>query len=52
MKDSNYTLRFNRSAREAYGHDIDFHDHHPDTPVWYVTLFILGFLLGMLVFGG
>lgn len=51
MKDSNQTLRWNRSAREAYGHDIDFSDHNPDIPVWYVTLFVLGFITGMLVFG-
>lgn len=28
MNDSNWTLRFPRTAREAYGHDIKFDDEH------------------------
>lgn len=45
--DSNHTLKFPRTAREAYGHDIDFDDYHRgDTWVGYGFFFIVGFLLG------
>lgn len=48
--DSNYTLRFNRSAREAYGHDIEF-KRDPDRPVWIITLLGIAFMVGMMVGG-
>ena len=47
MTNSNQTLRFPRSAREAYGHDIDFGDHHRgDRWVGYVAIFIAGLMIG------
>lgn len=49
MKDSNYTLRFNRSAREAYGHDIQFSERHRgDIFVLCIAFFIFGFIAGAL----
>ena len=51
MNDSNWSLRFSRSAREAYGHDVQF-ESDPDKPVWTVAICALGFVLGFIVFGG
>jgi hypothetical protein len=50
MKDSNYTLRFHRTAREAYGHDINFSEHG-DRLVGWVALFCAGVLVGLLLGG-
>lgn len=54
MADSNYTLRFNRSAREAYGHDIQFTPDHStgDWVVGLVVAFAFGFITAMIIFGG
>ena len=54
MPDSNYTLRWNRTARQAYGHDVDFHGSESeytdfDRFVFFVMVFALGFILGVLV---
>jgi hypothetical protein len=45
MRDSNWTLRFNRSAREAYGHDIVLDDDHDSIVAW-VFVFVWGFIIG------
>jgi hypothetical protein len=50
MKDSNETLRFHRTAREAYGHDIQF-DNEGDKWVGRAALFIAGLLVGLLIGG-
>jgi hypothetical protein len=48
---SNYTLRFPRTSREAFGHDCRFEDHRPDPErivgASLIVLFI--FLAGVLV---
>lgn len=52
MPDSNYTLRFNRTARQAYGHDVDFRESEYtdfDRFVFFVMVFALGFILGVIV---
>lgn len=38
------------TSKEVYGHDIQFEDdNNPDRAVWWVTLFVLGFICGMLL---
>lgn len=51
MNDSNRTLRFNRTSREAFGHWAKFQpDHHPAEPwLWAVAIFVIGFLIGVMV---
>lgn len=46
MKDSNYTLRFPRTAREVYGHTIEFDEHRGDRWVGYVAIFVAGLMVG------
>jgi hypothetical protein len=46
MKDSNYTLRFNRTARDAFGHSLEFDENRGDRWVGYVAIFIAGLLVG------
>jgi hypothetical protein len=49
MRDSNWSLRWNRTAREAFGHDVDFHDSSYsefDKWVGWIFIFIFGFLVG------
>lgn len=52
MSDSNYTLRWNRSAREAYGHDIEFDRTDPDRIVGWAFALGAAFLLGVILGGG
>ena len=49
MLDSNWTLRFPRSSREAYGHEIYFERKDPDRLVWVICVVLGAFLLGMFV---
>lgn len=52
MNDSNRTLRFSRSAKEAYGHDIQFEDSNKaDIYVFVMCLCCLFFILGFLTGG-
>lgn len=47
MKDSNWTLRWNRSSRDAYGHWIEFEDaSKKDRYVFYIALVALGMIIG------
>lgn len=48
---SNWTLRFPRSSREAYGHQIGFDDGHKrsDLIVLLLMVFALGFIVGLTV---
>jgi cytochrome c-type biogenesis protein CcmH/NrfF len=48
MNNSNYSLKFSRSSREAYGHQVRFEpDHHWAEPwLWAVCLLGLGFMAG------
>jgi hypothetical protein len=48
--DSNYTLRFNRSAREAYGHDVQF-KKDPDRIVWIAALIGIAFVICLMILG-
>ena len=48
MNNSNYTLRFSRTGREAYGYDVSFNDKS-DKLVWGLFVFGLGFILGLLI---
>lgn len=48
---SNWTLRFPRTGREAFGHECRF-DDNPDRAVGIVCAIIAAFVLGMLVGGG
>lgn len=47
--DSNYTLRFPRTGREAFGHDCHFERRDPDRIVGYSLLALALFLAGVLV---
>jgi hypothetical protein len=53
MMPSNYTLKFPRSGREAFGHDCRFVSHRPDPDriVGYTLLALAIFAAGV-VFGG
>lgn len=48
MIDSNWTLRFNRTARQAFGQSLEFHDSGRKTELLIlgVAVFVVGFLLG------
>jgi hypothetical protein len=48
---SNYTLRFPRTSREAYGYDIKLGHKDPDRigfPIFLALAFLFGLLLGSL----
>lgn len=47
---SNWTLRFPRTSREAFGHEIKFADD-PDRLVGHVCIVLASFMLGMMVGG-
>jgi len=51
MVRSNYTLRFPRTSKEAYGHFVKFEpDHHWAEPwLWVAAIFGLGFLAGVVI---
>lgn len=50
MIDSNQSLKFNRTARDAFGHSIEFDEFHfGDRIVGLVSIFIAGILVGMLL---
>lgn len=49
--DSNYTLRFPRTARQAFGHDVHFDDANPDRHVGMAVLVCCAFVLGLLIGG-
>lgn len=52
MNNSNYSLRFSRSAREAYGHDVQFHDANKlDRCVFTAALIGAAFVIGMMIGG-
>lgn len=48
---SNYTLRFPRTYREATGHDCNFNHRDPDRLVGVVVLVLCAFVVGMMVGG-
>lgn len=50
MRDSNWTLKFNRTAKEAFGHDVEFESAYRDFDrgVFWVSVFALGFIFGVL----
>lgn len=50
MIDSNRTLTFNRTARDAYGHSIEFDDGHAEKAVGYGATFVAGFMLCLVIF--
>jgi hypothetical protein len=49
--DSNHTLKFNRTSREAFGYQAQFEQPHHRLEVWIyvVTIFMVGVLLGSLL---
>lgn len=47
MKDSNYTLRFPRTSRDAFGYQIQFEKRDPDKLVGIALVLIFTFLAGM-----
>lgn len=52
MNNSNFSLRFSRSAREAYGHDVRFSDGAKmDRMVGIVCAICAAFVLGMMIGG-
>lgn len=53
MMPSNYTLKFPRSGREAFGHDCRFNDHRPDPDriVGYTLAALAIFVAGLMVGG-
>jgi hypothetical protein len=48
MHDSNWTLRWNRTSKEAYGHDVEFDSSYNEFDKWvgWIMIFIFGFLVG------
>lgn len=48
---SNYTLRFPRTGREAFGHDCHFERHDPDRLVGFAIAALLIFTLGLMLGG-
>lgn len=51
MNDSNWTGRWNRTARDAYGHSLQQEPHLGDKYVGLVAAFVAGFLTAMIVVG-
>lgn len=51
MNNSNYSLRFPRSYREATGFDAHFEQRNPDKIVGIVCALLTAFVLGMMVGG-
>ncbi len=52
MNNSNFSLRFSRSAREAYGHDVSFHDHSKMDRIVFIACAIgAAFVIGLMVGG-
>lgn len=50
MNDSNRSLRFSRSSREAYGYQIRFErENTKDIVAFIVSIFLLGVILGSLL---
>lgn len=55
MINSNQTLRFNRTSRDAFGHQIHFDDswvgksHALETAIIAVCIFAAGFVLGVVL---
>jgi hypothetical protein len=52
MRDSNYTLKFHRTAREAFGHDLRFENERAsifNAAVLAASMFALGLLVGFLL---
>ena len=47
--DSNWTLRFPRTSREAYGYDVEFDRRDPNKNAWVLVIFGFGLLLGFLL---
>ena len=46
MQDSNQTLRFPRTSREAFGYSVEIEEHHRgDRAVGYIAAFAAGFLI-------
>lgn len=48
MNNSNYTLRFSRTAREAFGHDVTFDDDR-HARFGLLAIVALAFALGVMV---
>jgi len=52
MKDSNWTLRFNRTSRDAFGNSVEFDEGHTgDRAVGVVAAFVAGFLACLIFLG-
>jgi hypothetical protein len=53
MNNSNHTLRFSRTSREAYGFQARFEpDHHWAEPlIWVGAVFLFGTLFGLWIGG-
>mgnify|MGYP001367787188 CR=1 FL=1 len=52
MNNSNYSLRFSRSAREAYGHDVQFHDaSNWDRRIFAAAVVGAAFVIGLMIGG-
>jgi len=51
MNDSNRTLKFSRTSKEAFGHFVKFEaSHHWAEPwLWALSIFVIGFLIGAMV---
>lgn len=49
--DSNHTMRFPRTGREAFGHECHFHRHDPDRLVGWACLLMAAFVAGLIVGG-
>lgn len=51
MNNSNYTLRFSRTSREAFGHDITFKGRVDciEEWVWFAAGLVFGLIAGMAI---
>lgn len=48
---SNWSLRFPRTSREAFGHQVEFDRHDPDRLVGHAIAALLIFTLGLMLGG-
>lgn len=48
---SNYSLRFPRTGREAFGHEVHFQRRDPDRMVGWACLLMAAFVAGLMVGG-
>jgi hypothetical protein len=51
MNNSNWSLRFPRSSREAFGHQAQFQERDPDRIVGWAAALMAAFVFGLILGG-